>query len=94
MDPFDYESFETYESYLISKMTNSPFSGIGERATELLKLIHTDVCGPMSTHVRGGFSYFIIFTDDLSRYKHVHLIKYKFEAFEKFREYKNEVENN
>ena len=73
-------------------MTNSPFSGIGERAAELLELIHIDVCDPMSTQARGGFSYFITFTDDFSRYGHVYLMKYKFEAFEKFREYKNEVE--
>ena len=48
LDLFDYESFVTCESYLTSKMTNPLFSGTGERATELLELIHTDVCGPMS----------------------------------------------
>ncbi|KAJ8499554.1 hypothetical protein OPV22_010106 [Ensete ventricosum] len=37
----------------------------------------------------GGYSYFITFTDDFSRYGHVYLMKYKSEAFEKFREYKN-----
>ena len=47
----------------------------------------------MSTHAIGGYSYFITFTDDLSRYGYVYLMKYKSEAFEKFREYKNEVEN-
>ena len=73
-------------------MTNSLFSEIGERATELLKLIHTDVCGLMSTQTRGSFSYFITFTNDLSRYGHVYLMKYKSKAFKKFREYKNEVE--
>ena len=73
-------------------MTNSPFSITGERGTELLEFVQTDVCGPMSTQVRGGFSYFIIFTDDLSSDGHVYLMKYKFETFEKFREYKNEVE--
>ncbi len=88
LDPFDYESYATCESCLQGKMTNSPFSGTGERASELLELIHTDVCGPMSTHARGGYSYFNTFTDDFSRYGHVYLMKYKSEAFEKFREYK------
>ena len=64
-----------------------------ERAIELLELIHSDVCGLMSTHAIGGYSYFITFTDDFSRYGYVYLMKYKSEAFEKFREYKNEVEN-
>jgi hypothetical protein len=35
---------------------------------DLLELVHTDVCGPMSTTARGGFQYFITFTDDFSRY--------------------------
>jgi hypothetical protein len=32
-----------------------PFSGFPERASDLLELIHTDVCGPMSTTARGGY---------------------------------------
>ena len=57
-----------------------------------LDLIHTDVCGPMSTHTRGGFIYFITFIDDFSRYGYLYLMKYKSEAFEKFKKFKNEVE--
>ena len=90
---FDYESFDTCESCLLGKMTKTPFTGKGERSTELLSLIHTDVCGPMSTQERNGFSYFLTFTDDHSRYGHVYLLKYKSEVFEKFKEYKSEVEN-
>ena len=56
---FDWESFETCESCLSGKMTKSPFTGKGERANEVLALIQSDVCGPMTTHARGGFSYFI-----------------------------------
>ena len=74
---FDYESFDTCESCLLGKMTKTPFIGKGERSTELLSLIHTDVCGPMSTQGRNGFSYFLTFTDDHSRYGHVYLLKYK-----------------
>ena len=39
-----------------------------ERATDLLEIIHTDVCGPMNVEARGGYRYFLTFTDDLSRY--------------------------
>ena len=90
---FDYESFDTCESCLLGKMTKTPFTGKGERSTELSSLIHTDVCGPMSTQARNGFSYFLTFTDDHSRYGNVYLLKYKSEVFEKFKEYKSEVEN-
>ncbi|KAL0411078.1 UNVERIFIED_CONTAM: hypothetical protein Slati_3697500 [Sesamum latifolium] len=56
-------------------------------------LVHTDVCGPLSIPARGGFSYFITFTDDHSRYGYVYLMRYKSEAFERFKEYRLEVEN-
>ena len=90
---FDFESYETCEACLLGKMTKAPFKSITERASDLLELIHTDVCGPMSTTARGGFQYFITFTDDLSRYGYVYLMRHKSEAFEKFKEFQNEVEN-
>ena len=55
----DCESLPTCESCLLGKMIKSPFTEKGERATELLGLVHTDVCGPMSTIARGGYFYFI-----------------------------------
>src|SRR5688500_19634835 len=54
----------------------------------LLDLIHTDVCGPLSVSAKGGFNYFITFTNDFSRYGFVYLMKYKSETFEKFKEFK------
>lgn len=59
----------------------------------MLELVHSNVCGPMSTQARGGYEYFITFIDDYSRFGYVYLMKQKFEAFEKFREFKAEVEN-
>ena len=55
LDSFDYESIETYESCLLGKMTKAPFVGQSERASELLGLVHTDVCGPMNSTARGSF---------------------------------------
>ena len=74
-------------------MTKSPFKKKGERTKDLLELIHSDVCGPMSQSARDGYRYFITFTDDYSRYGYVYLMMHKSEAFDKFKEYKNEVEN-
>ena len=45
----------------------------------------------MSSTARGGFQYFITFTDDLSRYGYVYLMKHKSETFEKFKEFQSEV---
>ena len=39
-----------------------------------------------------GYSYFISFVDDLSKYSYVYLMKHKSESFEKFKEFKSEVE--
>ena len=90
---FDFESYETCEACLLSKMTKAPFTGHSERASDLLGLVHTDVCGPMSSIARGGFQYFITFTDDFSRYGYIYLMRHKSESFEKFKEFQNEVEN-
>ena len=75
-------------------MTKSPFNKKGERASDLLGLIHTDLCGPLSTSARGGYSYFVTFTDGFSRYGYVYLMRHKSETFEKFKEFKNEVQTN
>ena len=58
---FDYESYDTCESCLIDKMTKLSFKGKGEHASGPLDLIHTNACGPMSKHAKGGFIYFITF---------------------------------
>ena len=42
---------------------------------------------------RGGKRYFITFIDDHTRYTYVYLLKTKDEVFEKFKEFKSEVEN-
>ena len=84
---FDFESYETCEACLLGKMTKTPFTGFPERAVELLELIHTDVCRPMSSTARGGLQYFITFTNDLSRYGYVYLMKHKCEPFEKIKEF-------
>ncbi|KAJ9565658.1 hypothetical protein OSB04_001624 [Centaurea solstitialis] len=74
-------------------MTKQPFNKENERATDLLEIIHTDVCGPFSHVARGGYRYFITFTDDFSRYGYVYLMRHKSESFERFREFQNEVHN-
>ena len=65
-----------------------------ERATDLLEIIHTDVCGPMIVESRVEYRYFLTFTDDLRRYGFIYLKKHKYEAFEKFKEFQSEVENH
>ena len=93
LDSFDFESYESCESCLMGKMTKAPFIGQSETANDLLSLIHTDVCGPLSSPARGSYLYVITFTDDFSRYGYVYLMRHKSESFEKFKIFKNEVQN-
>ncbi|GJR85249.1 retrotransposon protein, putative, ty1-copia subclass [Tanacetum coccineum] len=66
-------------------MTRKPFPHRTERATDLLGIIHTDVCGPLRHVSRQGASYFITFTDDYGCYGYVYLLKHKHEVFETFK---------
>ena len=81
-------------NHAFGKMTKTSFSGTTERAIDLLEIIHTDVCGPMSVKTRSGYRYFLTFTDDLSRYGYIYLMEHKSEIFEKFKEFQSEVENH
>ncbi|KAL0298894.1 UNVERIFIED_CONTAM: hypothetical protein Sradi_6549200 [Sesamum radiatum] len=81
----------TCVSCLKGKKTKKPFVGQSMLANSLLDLIHTDVCEPLNTQVKGGYSYFITFTDDHSQYCHVYLMWYKSKAFGRFKEYRFEV---
>ena len=94
LESLDYKSFDACEPFLLGKMTKTPFSGTKERATDLLEIIHIDVCRPMSIKARGGYHYFLTFTDDLSRYGYIYLMKHKSETVERFKEFQSEVENH
>ena len=52
-----------------------------KRQTELLELIHTDVCGPMQTRSLGGAWYFLIFVDVRSRFTWAYFIRRKSVVF-------------
>ena len=84
----------TCESYLEGKMTKMSFTTKDTSAIECLGLIHTDACGPMSIQARGGYEYFITFTDDYSRFGYVYLMRQKSNAFDMFKAFKAEVEKN
>ena len=55
-------------------MIRTPFTRKSERSKELLGLIHADICGPMMIRAIGGYTYFITFTIDHSRYGYVYLL--------------------
>jgi len=62
------------------------------RSSQLHKIIHTDICGPFDVNSFNKVKYFIIFTDDFSRYGHVYLLDEKSQAVKALEIYINEVE--
>ncbi len=75
-----------------TKITRLPFPKI-EKTTSLLHLVHSDVCDLHGTPTRGGSKYFATFIDDFSKYCYVYLLNSKDDVLNRFKTYKNEVEN-
>ena len=51
-----------------------------------------DVCGPMNIEARGGYEYYVTFIEDYSRYGYVYLMTHKIETFDKFKEFRADME--
>lgn len=62
-------------------------------AKQILELIHSDVCGPMSCNSIGGSRYYVTFIDDFTRKIFVYVIKNKNQVYDCFLKFKNFVEN-
>ncbi|KAM1231132.1 hypothetical protein ACFX2F_041302 [Malus domestica] len=62
------------------------------RSSKLLKIIHTNICGPFDAPSFGGEKYFITFIDDFSRYSYIYLLKETSEAVNALQVFITEVE--
>ncbi|GJX53912.1 retrotransposon protein, putative, ty1-copia subclass [Tanacetum coccineum] len=60
--------FDVCEQCICGKITKNPLFEIVNRAKDLLRLVHSDVCGPFRVHTRDGDTYFVTITGDFSRY--------------------------
>lgn len=72
---------------------NSFPSGQSWRASNVLELLHADLCGP-KTESLGGSKYFLLLTDDYCRWSWVYFLKFKSEAFETCKKFKVLVEKH
>ena len=85
--------FDKCEICAKSKLTKKSFPSVSRKDSKVLDLIHSDICELNGMLTRGGKRYFITFVDDCSRYMYVYLLRTKDEAFDMFKKYKTEVEN-
>ncbi|CAK9827482.1 Retrovirus-related Pol polyprotein from transposon TNT 1-94 [Anthophora retusa] len=86
------EKFPTCEICIKGKQSQMPFPTSNSVSTELLDLIHTDICGPMRCESLGGSKYFATFIDNKSKWCEVYFLKERSEVFDKFLEFKSKVE--
>lgn len=73
--------------------TKFPTSG-ATRSDSVLGLVHSDVCGKMSTQSLSGSEYFLTLIDDKTRYTWVYVLRRKDQVFERFLEWRALVENS
>jgi hypothetical protein len=77
----------------LGKNIKKPFPRRNNRYKEILDLIHSDVCGPMPFKSLGGSLCYVIFIDEYSRKTWLYLLKSKDKVFNKFSEFKVEIQN-
>ena len=81
------------EACRTSKSHKLPFNISVHKSTKPLELIHSDVWGPAPILSHFGFSYYVIFTDDFSKYTWLFPLQRKSDVLTTFNEFKMKVEN-
>lgn len=78
---------------MLSKIHVNPFPQESKtRTTDLLEVVHSDVCGPFNVKSPGGSKYFVTFIDDFSRRIFVYIIKAKSDVLDTFKMFQKHVE--
>jgi hypothetical protein len=83
---------EICKGCMLGKNIKKEFSSSDNRDQGILDLVHSDVCGPMSSPSPSGCLYYFIFIDHYSRKCWIYFIKVKSDTFDKFKEYKAFIE--
>ena len=81
----DFSDFDTCVDCIKGKLTAKVKNAKIDRCTELLRVIHTNICGSFTPLAMSGYKYFITFIDDYSRYGFVELIREKSESLKAFK---------
>ncbi|GJT31841.1 zinc finger, CCHC-type containing protein [Tanacetum coccineum] len=87
---FDMDT-EKCKTCMLTKITKKPFQNV-KRKTDVLELIHSDLCDLHATPSLGNKKYFVTFFYDALRFCYVYLLHTKDEALDKFKVFKTEVE--
>ena len=85
--------FDFFEHCLYGKKNRVRFPYGATRAEGILKLVHSDVFGPVSVPSLGKYVYYVSFVDELSGNTWIYFLKKKSEVFDRFKYFKTLVEN-
>ena len=80
LDSLNFADFQICIGCIKGKQINIRRLG-ANRSSNVLELIHTDICGPFPTPSWNGQQYFVSFIDDYSRYAYLFLIYKKILSF-------------
>jgi transposase InsO family protein len=83
---------EICKGCMLGKNIKKAFPSSDIRAHSILYLVHSYVCGPMSSSSLNGCFYYVIFIDDYSIKCLIYFLKAKSQTFDKFKEYKAFIE--
>jgi len=81
------------EPCIAEKISANPFPPSANYNRSPLALVHSDLHGPLSVTTHQGYKYWIIFIDDSTHFRSIHLLKSKSQTFEAFKYYKVWAEN-
>ena len=70
------------------RQSREAFPDAEHRGRDVLELVHSDVCGPITPKSNGGNRYYLTFVDDFSRKSWVYLMREKKEVFRYFKLWK------
>ena len=88
----DFSDFDTCVDCIKGKLPAKVRNKEASRSVDVLELIHTDICGPISPAAMGGYRYFITFIDDFSRFGWIELIQEKASSLDAFKSFKSVIE--
>jgi len=75
------------DSFVKCKLARKPFTPTTSCVTEPLQLVHSDICSPLKTAIKGG-RYMQLFIDDAMTHTDKYILKYKSEELGKLKEWK------
>ncbi|GJV64786.1 retrovirus-related pol polyprotein from transposon TNT 1-94 [Tanacetum coccineum] len=82
------------ENCVLEKSHRVSFSVERHTTQGVIDYVHSDLWGPSQVESLGGKRYFLSIIDDYSKRVWVYILRFKHEAFKKFKEWKQLVENH